>query len=294
MQVDWCMKYHKIAVGLITIITIFGFVIPFVTVAHCDSIQVFDDTCFRFGGSPTDFITLAGAEIYYDYLIYHMNPHLIENPNVDDDVFSISGDVPKEFPNTIILGYDDALTHLQPEPRSVMINLAHNSTVILFNESNLSYNILSRNFGNSQLFGTVESDGMWIGNFTNVGVYTYQLEPISEHDRRITSFRVFVVDEPFENIPKSIRHNIACQLFEIDHKEHPYSTGMSCGGSNSESISIDLHKSWRGASDEFKQEFLNKISRNAGFLEPEITFDYDDRRYWSISFPLMVEAVLVR
>jgi len=288
------VKYHKIAVSLITVITIFGFVIPFVTVAHCDSIQVFDDSCFRFGGSSTDFIQLAGAEIYYDYLIYHMNRHLIENPNIDDEVFSIFGDIPKDLPNSITLKYDDTLTRLQPEPRSVMINLVHNSTVAVINESNLSYNILSRNFGNSQLFGTVEQDGFWIGNFTNVGVYTYQLEPISEHDHRTTSFRVFVIDEPIENIPKSIRHNIACQLFKIDHKEYPYSTGMSCGGSHSESISVNFHKSLRGASSEFKQEFLDKISQNAGFLEPEITFDYvGNRGHWSIPLPLLIMEVFL-
>ena len=288
------MKYHKIAVGLITVITIFGFVIPFATVAHCDSIQVFDDSCFRFGGSSTDFIQLAGAGIYYDYLIYHMNPHLIENPDVDDDIFSISGDIPKEFSNSIVLRYDDMLTRLQPEPRLVMINLAHNSTVSVINESNLSFSVLSRNFGNSQLFGTLEHDSFWVGNFTNVGVYSYQLEPISEHDHRATSFRVLVIDEPVESIPKSIRHNIACQLFEIDHKKYPYSTGRSCGGSQSESISIDFHKSLRGASPEFKQEFLDKISKDAGFLEPEITFDYDGNRgHWSIPLPLlMTEAFL--
>lgn len=290
------MKYHKIAVGLIGMITVFGFVIPFATVAHCDSIHVFDDSCFRFGGSSTDFIRLAGAELYYDYFIYHMNRHLMENPNADDDVFSISGDIPKEFPNSITLKYDDTLTRLQPEPRSVMINLVHNSTMAVLNESNLSYNVLSRNFGNSQLFGTVEPDGIWIGNFTNVGVYTYQLEPISKHDTRTTSFRVLVIDEPIEDMPRSIRHNIACQLFEMDHKEYPYSTGMSCGGSNSESISIDFHKSLRGASPEFKQEFLDKISRNAGFLEPEITFDYDGNRGgWAIPLPLfMTEVILTR
>ncbi|AJM93105.1 hypothetical protein [Nitrosopumilus piranensis] len=288
------MKYHKIAVGLIGIIAVFGFVVPFVTVAHCDSIQVFDDSCFRFGGSPTDFIRLAGAEIYYDYLIYHMNQHLVENPNVDDEVFSISGDIPKEFPNSIVLKYDDTLIHLQPEPRTVMIDLVHNSTVSVFNESNLSYNILSRSFGNTQLFGTVEPDGFWIGNFTNVGVYTYQLDPISEYDTRATSFRVLVIDEPVENMPKSIRHNIACQLFEIDHTKYPYSTGRSCGGSHSESISIDFHKSLRGASSEFKQEFLDKISENAGFLKPEITFDYDgNQRYWSIPFPLLITEVII-
>ena len=88
-----------------------------------------------------------------------MNSHVIENPNIDDEVFSISGDIPKEFPSNIILKYIDTLTHLQPEPRSVMINLVHNSTVVIINESNLSYNVLSRNFGNSQLFGTVEQDG---------------------------------------------------------------------------------------------------------------------------------------
>ncbi|MGY5149688.1 MAG: hypothetical protein ACW9W3_06465 [Candidatus Nitrosopumilus sp. bin_68KS] len=286
------MKYHKITVILIAVVVIFGFVIPFVTVAHCDSIQVFDETCFRFGGSSTDFIQLAGAEIYYDYLIYHMNPHLIANPNVDDKVFSISGDIPKEFSNSIRLKYDDMLIRLQPEPRSVMINLVHNSTVVVLNESNLSYNVLSRNFGNSQMFGTVEPNSFWIGNFTNVGVYTYQLEPISEHDSRATSFRVLVIDEPIENIPKSIRYNIACQLFEIDHKKYPYSTGRSCGGSHSESISIDLHKSLRGASSEFKQEFLDKISQDAGFLEPEITFDYDENRgYWSIPIPLLIMEV---
>ncbi len=287
------MKYHKITTSLITIITIFGFVIPFVTVAHCDSIQVFDDSCFRFGGYSTDFVTLAGAGIYYDYLIYHMNPHLIENPNIDDEIFSISGDFPKEFPNSITLKYDDMLNRFQPEPRSVLINLAHNSTISVFNESKLSYNIISKHFGNSQLFGTLESDNFWIGNFTNVGLYTYQLEPTSKHDHRATSFRIFVIDEPIENIPKSIRHNIACQLFEIDHKEYRYSTGRSCGGSNSEPISVDFHKSLRGASPEFKQEFLDKISQNAGFLEPEITFDYDDNRHhhWSIPFPLLMMEV---
>ena len=286
------MRYHKISLGLITIIVIFGFIMPFATVAHCDSIQIFDDSCFRFGGSSTDFITLAGAEIYYDYLIYYVNPHLIENPNVDDEVFSISGDIPKEFPNNITLKYNDKLNHFQPEPRSVLINLAHNSTVTVFNESKLSYNILSKNFGNYQLFGTAESNNFWIGNFTNVGLYTYQLEPISEHDNRATSFRIFVIDEPIDDIPKSIRHNIACQLFEIDHKEYPYSTGMSCGGSDSESISIYFHKSLRGASPEFKQEFLDKISQNAGFLEPEITFDYDgNRHHWSIPFPLLITEV---
>ena len=286
--------YHKIAFSLIAIITIFGFVIPFVTVAHCDSIQIFDDSCFRFGGSSTDFISLAGAEIYYDYLIYDINQHLLENPNIDDEVFSISGDIPKEFSNNITLKYDDTLTRIQPEPRSVMINLTHNSTVAILNESNLSYNVLSRNFGNSQLFGTVEQDGFWIGNFTRVGVYTYQLEPISEHDHRATSFQILVIDEPVENMPKSIRHNIACQLFEIDHKEYPYSTGMSCGGSHSESISINFHKSLRGASSEFKQEFLDKISQDAGFLEPEITFDYDGNRgYWSIPLPLLITEVFL-
>lgn len=286
------MKYHKITVSLIAVVAIFGFVIPFTTVAHCDSIQVFDESCFRFGGSSTDFIHLAGAEIYYDYLIYHMNPYLIENPNVDDKVFSISGEIPKEFSNIITLKYDDTLTSLQPEPRSVMINLVHNSTVAVLNESNLSYNVLSRNFGNSQMFGTVEPNSFWIGNFTNVGVYTYQLEPISEHDTRATSFRVLVIDEPIENIPKSIRHNIACQLFEIDHKQYPYTTGRSCGGSDSESISINLHKSLRGASSEFKQRFLDKISQDAGFLEPEITFDYDENRgYWSIPIPLLITEV---
>ena len=286
------MKYHKISLSLITIITIFGFIIPFATVAHCDSIQVFDNNCFRFGGSSTDFISLAGAEIYYDYLIYYMNPYLIENPNVDDEVFSISGDTPKEFPNNIALKYDNKLNRFQPEPRSVLINLKHNSTVTIFNESKLNYNVLSNTHGDAQLFGTLKTDSFWIDNFTNVGLYTYQLEPISEHDHRTTSVRIFVIDEPIQDIPKSIRHNIACQLFVIEHEEYPFSTGRSCGGYGSESISIDFHKSLRGASPEFKQEFLDKISQNAGFLEPKITFEYDrSGRHWSIPFPLLVTEV---
>ena len=279
--------YHRISLSIIAVIAVFGLIIPFGTVAYCDSIQVFDSSCFRFGGDPLGAFKLAGAEIYYDHLIYYMNPYLVEKPYAGSDVFKLSGEPPREFLNQIILKYDDEHSGVQPSPRSLLINLKYNSTVTIFNDSKLNYDVLLRAYSDTQLLGALDADGFWSREFTNVGLYTYRLEPAGEHDNRGFSVRIFVIDEPLKDIPKSIRHNIACRLLQIDYREYPFVSGISCGGSTGP-ITIDFHKSMRGASPEFKQEFLDKISQNAGFLEPEISFKYGNSgNYWSIPFPLM-------
>ena len=89
--------YHRISLSIIAVIAVFGLIIPFGTVAYCDSIQVFDSSCFRFGGDPLGAFKLAGAEIYYDHLIYYMNPHLVEKPYAGSDVFKLSGEPPQKF-----------------------------------------------------------------------------------------------------------------------------------------------------------------------------------------------------
>ena len=179
-------KYHKIVIGIIASIVTFGLAVPFAAAAYCDSVHDIDDSCIRLdNGLPSPLFWLAGAEIYYDHLIYYMNPHLREDPGREHRVFSLSGDIPKEFTNQARLVYNEQRHGFEQKPRLPLIHLQHNSTVTIFNESKLGYTIKA--WGNGHVIGAIAAEGSWSRDFDNVGSYNYRLEPQSEHDSRTLS-----------------------------------------------------------------------------------------------------------
>lgn len=279
------MNYHRIILGVITTITLFGFVIPFVSVSYCDSIQIFDDSCFRPGGSRSP-VQIAGAEIYYNFLSSYMNPYVVQ----DEQVFQLKGDMPEKYSDTITLQYSDDAHGVIPNPRQLLINLSDNPTVTIKNESNLDYRVLDWDFGTKKMLDTIPASNSESFSFSDVGVYSYRMEPVSEHDTRSMHIRIMVIDEHIEEIPESLRNQIACALVTMNHTKYTFFDGMSCGG-NGEPIEISVDKSIRGASPEFKQEFLDVLEEQMGFLQPKVKFDYDLRRHWSIGFPLFLGGI---
>ena len=287
-------KYHKIVIGIIVFIVTFGLAVPFAAAAYCDSVHDIDDSCIRLdNGLRSPLFWLAGAEIYYDHLIYYMNPHLREDPGREHRVFSLSGDIPKEFTNQARLVYDEQRHGFEQKPRPLLIHLQHNSTVTIFNESKLGYTI-TEGSRNRHVIGTIAAEGFWSRDFDNVGSYNYRLEPQSEHDGRAMSLGILVIDEPIEDIPKSIRYAMACQLLSIDRTEYPFYTGTRCGSSG-DPMRIYSDRTMLGASPQYREEFLDRIAQDVGFLELDVIFEYEGTNTaWHIAFPLMLSSPVVQ
>lgn len=287
-------KYHKIIIGAIAAIAAFGLAVPFAAAAYCDSVQDFGGGCFgQDGRTPSPVFWLAGAEIYYDHLIYHMNPYLREDPGSEDRVFSLSGDIPKEFGNLVTLEYNEEHHSFEQSPRPALIHLGHDPTVTVLNESKLDYSIISGNWRNGHVIGTLEAGGSWSHDFDGVGSYSYRLEPQSEHDGRIVGLQILVIDEPVKDIPKSIRHSMVCRLQSVDHAEYPFFAGMSCGGSSSgDPVRISFERFMLGAGPQYRGEFLDRMAQDVGFLEPDVTFEYGSNGFWHISIPLVLSSAV--
>ena len=290
-----CMtKYHKIIIGAIASIATLGLAVPFAAAVYCDSVQDFDGGCLRLENHTlSDLLWWAGAEIYYDHLIYHINPYLRDDPGSKDRVFSLSGDIPKEFTNHVRLVYNEQSHSFEQNPRPVLIHLQHNSTVTVFNESNLNYAVID-GLVNRHVIGTIGAEDSWSRDFDGAGLYGYRLEPQSEHDARSVFLEILVIDEPVKDIPKSIRHSMACRLLSINSTEHPLHTGTSCGGSG-DPIRIGFDITMLGANPQYKEEILDRIAQDAGFLEPDITFEYMESSIpWHILIQLMILPPVVR
>ena len=290
-----CMiKYHKIIIGAIASIATLGLAVPFAAAVYCDSVQDFDGSCLRLENRTlSDLLWLAGAEIYYDHLIYYMNPYLREDPGSKDRVFSLSGDIPKEFTNQVRLVYNEQSHSFEQKPRPVLIHLQYNSTVTVFSESKLNYAIID-GLVNRHVIGTIDAEDSWSRDFDGVGSYGYWLEPQSEHDARSVFLEILVIDEPIKDIPKSIRHSMACRLLSINSTEYPFYAGTSCGGSG-DPIRIGFDRTMLGANLQYKEEILDRIAQDAGFLEPDVTFEYKESSIpWHILIQLMLSSPAVQ
>lgn len=284
------VPYHKIIIGAIAAIATFGFAVPFAASVHCDLIPDFDPGCYGQNHyMPSPMFGLAGAEIYYEHLIYQINPHLREDPGSKDEVFTLSGDIPGEFSNQVRLTYDEQHSNFVQDPRPALIHLGRDPTVTVLSESKLGYDVISNSRQNRHVIGAMPAEGSWSHGFESVGSYSYRLEPQSEHDTRNVWLQILVIDEPIEDMPKSIRHNIACSLMSVDRAEFPFYNGMSCGGSSGDPITVSFDKVVMGAGPQYRERLLDRMSQDAGFLEPEVAFEYENSdMFWHIWLPLVL------